>query len=238
MRYDITGEHRSAYDRRACRTDETPAANLDAARAVPCAGQGSRRRGASRRRVLLRCASRGSRHDRAFLVAATALTGNAATMTTTEVPSPRLVAAQMRLGILATESVPLWAAHWLAQGFDGEAVVELAGLSGRDTRTVADVLPAALEEAGIPPMTSLQAEVKVAFDHIAAMHIQGRASWRWVMETVRETISQGGYEFEFFDEPLAAVYGLDDELGAAWGRAEPELARDVLRACEQQLNPA
>jgi len=35
MRYDITGEHRSAYDRRACRTDETPAANLDAARAGP-----------------------------------------------------------------------------------------------------------------------------------------------------------------------------------------------------------
>lgn len=63
-------------------------------------------------------------------------------------------------------------------------------------------------------MTSLQAEVKVALDHSAAMHIQGRASWRWVMETVRETISQGGYEFEFFDEPLAAVYGLDDET---WG---------------------
>ncbi len=159
-------------------------------------------------------------------------------MTTTEVPSPRLVAAQMRLGILATESVPLWAAHWLVQGFDGEAVVELAGLSGHDSRSVADLLPAALEEVGIPPMTSLQAEVKVAFDHIAALHTQGRASWRWVVEAVRETVSQGGYAFEFFDAPLAAVYGLDDELGAAWGRAEPELARDVLRACQQQLDRA
>ena len=104
-----------------------------------------------------------SRHERAFLVAAMAMTGNAATMTTTEVPSPRLVAAQMRLGILVTESVPRWAAHWLVQGFDGEALVELAGLSGRDTRSVADILPAALEQVGIPPMTSLQAEVKVAF---------------------------------------------------------------------------
>jgi hypothetical protein len=158
-------------------------------------------------------------------------------MTQADAPSPRLVAAQMRLGILAAESVPLWAAHWLVQGFDGESVVELAGLSGRDTRLVADVLPAALQELGIPPMTSLQAEVKVAFDHIAALHIGGRASWRWVMDTVRETISQGGYAFEFFDEPLAAVYGLDDELGAEWGRAEPELAKDVLRACEQQLKP-
>ncbi len=158
--------------------------------------------------------------------------------TSAEVPSPRLVAAQMRLGILAAESVPLWAAHWLVQGLDGEAVVELAGLSGRDTREVADVLPAALEAVGIPPMTSLQAEVKVAFDHIAALHIQGLAGWRWVMDTVRETISQGGYESAFFDEPLSAVYGLDDELGAAWGRAEPELARDVLRACKQQVNSA
>lgn len=156
-------------------------------------------------------------------------------MPTTDVPSPRLVAAQMRLGILATESVPRWAAHWLVQGLDGAAVVELAGLSGRDTRAVADLLPAALEEVGIPPMTPLRAEVKVAFDHIAALHVQGRATWWWVMATVRETISQGGHAFEFFDEPLAAVYGLDDELGAAWGRAEPELARDVLRACEQQL---
>src|SRR5687767_6922849 len=48
--------------------------------------------------------------------------GTLRSMTTTEVPSPRLVAAQMRLGILTAESVPLWAAHWLVQGFDGEAV--------------------------------------------------------------------------------------------------------------------
>jgi hypothetical protein len=56
MRYAITGEHRSAYDRTtaeahdvalafagrpAGRMAETPAANHDAARAGPCAGQGA-----------------------------------------------------------------------------------------------------------------------------------------------------------------------------------------------------
>ncbi len=47
-----------------------------------------------------------------------------------DVPTPRLVAAWLVVGGLATESVPLWAAHWLAQGQDGEALRELAGLHG------------------------------------------------------------------------------------------------------------
>ncbi len=152
-----------------------------------------------------------------------------------DVPPPRLVAAWMRLGILAAESVPLWAAHWLVQGHDGEALVELAGLSGKDTRAVRDLLPAALAEAGVEPLTSAQAEAKVAFDHIASLHVDGQASWGWVIDVVRETISQGGYAFELFDEPLAAVYGLDEELEGHWGRSETELGKAVYSACEEQL---
>jgi hypothetical protein len=151
------------------------------------------------------------------------------------VPSPRLVAAWMRLDILSAETVPLWAAHWLIEGYDGDSITELAGLSGRDTRAVWDLLPAALEEADVPDMTSTQAETKVAFDHIASLHADGLASWGWVIDIVRETISQGGYAFEFFEQPLAAVYGLDDELEGGWGRAEEELGRAVWSACVEQL---
>jgi hypothetical protein len=42
------------------------------------------------------------------------------------VPSPRIVAAWTQLGLLRTEKVPLWAAHWLVAGYDGEHLVALA----------------------------------------------------------------------------------------------------------------
>ncbi len=35
------------------------------------------------------------------------------------VPSPQIVAAWEQLGLLPTEKVPLWAAHWLVAGYDG-----------------------------------------------------------------------------------------------------------------------
>lgn len=152
------------------------------------------------------------------------------------VPSPRLVAAWLRLNILSAEAVPMWAAHWLVGGLDGEAIVELAGLSGQDSRAVRDLLPAALEEAGVAELTTTQAEVKVAFDHMAALHNNGLASWGWVLDVVHEAISQGDYNIEFFEEPLAAVYGMADELqGGGWGRSEEELGRAVRVACDQQL---
>lgn len=48
------------------------------------------------------------------------------------------------LDILPLEQVPLWAAHWLAQGLDGEVLRELAGLSGADSQAVRELLPRAL----------------------------------------------------------------------------------------------
>ncbi|HEU0101278.1 MAG TPA: hypothetical protein VFR07_03080 [Mycobacteriales bacterium] len=63
-------------------------------------------------------------------------------------PSPELVAAWAALGILRFERVPLWAACWLADGLDGEALGELAGLSGADVQAVRELLPRALAELG------------------------------------------------------------------------------------------
>lgn len=37
-----------------------------------------------------------------------------------------------------------------------------------------------------------------------------------------------------FDEPLGAVYGLDDELTGGWGRQATEIEQAVREACEWQ----
>jgi hypothetical protein len=43
-----------------------------------------------------------------------------------------MVAVWARLGLIPPEQVPLWAAHWLVAGYDGEHLVHLAGLHGDD----------------------------------------------------------------------------------------------------------
>jgi hypothetical protein len=153
-----------------------------------------------------------------------------------EAPAPRLVAAWMRLDILAAESVPLWAAHWLVAGYDGDTLVELAGLSGRDTRAVRELLPGAFAEMGVEVMSSVQAAAKLAFDDIASLPRKGLAGWLWVVQAVRQAIEQGGYAIEYFDEPLSSVYELDEELSADWDRSQEQLAQAVEEACQAQLD--
>jgi hypothetical protein len=62
-------------------------------------------------------------------------------------PSPVTAAALFVLGAIRIERVPWWAAQWLADGHDGEALRELAGLDGRDPHAVTDLIPSALAEA-------------------------------------------------------------------------------------------
>jgi hypothetical protein len=65
------------------------------------------------------------------------------------VPSPVAVAAWVVLGRAPIERIPWWVAEWLADGCDGSALRELAGLNGRDPRAVNDLLPSALAEMGV-----------------------------------------------------------------------------------------
>jgi hypothetical protein len=51
--------------------------------------------------------------------------------------------------VLPTEKVPLWAAYWIAAGYDGEALIYLAGLHGDDPCEVHDALPDALRYCGV-----------------------------------------------------------------------------------------
>lgn len=152
-----------------------------------------------------------------------------------ETPTPVLVAAWLALGSLRAESVPLWAANWLVQGYDGALLAELAGLSGRDTREVRDLLPAALADAGVDSLSARQAALKVAYDHIANMHLTGRVRWAWVVNQVVELVIANGYADEAFEQPLGEMWRIDDEPGEPWSRTDDELAEIVRRACIEQL---
>lgn len=161
-----------------------------------------------------------------------------------DIPSPELVAAWLDLDTLPTGRVPLWAAHWLAAGHDGAALAELAGLHGDDPHEVRDVLPAALAECGVgAPDCAAAADIReraaatTAFNAIARLHLDGRASAYWVVQTVVE-IAEPYFPSSIVDLPLGALYLLDDEWDGAWGRTEAQL-RDVVRqACLDQLQRA
>lgn len=165
--------------------------------------------------------------------------------TSDEVPPPALVAAWLALNCLATERVPFWAAHWLADGQDGPALRELAGLSGRDPHEVRDLLPAALQEAGADVaarddfeavrLARQRASVRLVYRHVAALYLNGLASPRWVIEKVVEIGAGNNHEEAVYDEPLGGLFVIDDEWGADWGRSDDALNEAVRMACRQQL---
>ncbi|ONI68999.1 hypothetical protein BWI15_35315 [Kribbella sp. ALI-6-A] len=141
----------------------------------------------------------------------------------------------MVLEQLPTERVPMWAAEWLVQGYDGDALAELAGLSGRDTREVRDLLPAALADAGVDVMSSEQAAFKMAYDHIATLHLEGRVRWEWAVNQVVGLVFAAGHADVAFEQPLGALWEVDDDLDGPWSRTKDELAEVVRQACVEQL---
>jgi hypothetical protein len=151
------------------------------------------------------------------------------------VPSPQIVAAWTQLGLLPTENVPLWAAHWLVAGYDGECLVSLAGLHGDDPHDVRDALPGALLDCGVAIPNSDMAAAFVSFTHLARMHVDGLAGPKWVGQKVEEVLVKSGYAQEVIDLPLGRLYYIADEWGAGWGRTDQELAAIVREACEEQL---
>ena len=151
------------------------------------------------------------------------------------VPSPQIVAAWAQLGLLPTEKVPLWAAHWLVAGYDGEHMVSLAGLHGDDPHDVHDVLPDALLDCGVAIPDSDVAAASLSFTHLARMHVDGLAAARWVGQKVEEVLIRSGYARDVLDLPLGRLYDIADEWGAGWGRTDQELAAIVQEACEEQL---
>lgn len=152
-----------------------------------------------------------------------------------EVPPPQLVAAWEQLGLTPVEKVPLWAANWVVGGFDGEALVQLAGLHGDDPHEVHDLLPAALEDCGVHLPESDTAAAALAFDHAARLFRDGLAAPQWVLQRVNEICARASYRQSVLDLPLGALFSLDDEWDSGWGRITEELTAVIRKACQEQL---
>ncbi|CUU56786.1 hypothetical protein Ga0074812_1095 [Parafrankia irregularis] len=161
------------------------------------------------------------------------------------VPAPDLVAAWLVLGMLPTEQVPGWAAHWIARGYDGAALVELAGLDGRDPAAVRDLIEAALRECGplevdvaAVERDHLRAAALMAFTNVAELLFAGRATERWVVDRVHETAGDHYFDESVMNLPLGSLFHLADEWDAGWGRPVQELRSIVRQACHRQLEVA
>ncbi len=152
-----------------------------------------------------------------------------------EIPTPELVASWVVLDTIPSERIPLWAAHWLVQGYDGEALRKLAGLSGTETHEVHDLLPEALADCTAAIPDSDAAAAQVAFTKLARMHANNRATERWVLDKVCEIVAQSGYADSIIALPLGQIFDLEDEWGAGWGRPEQQLAYEIQNACRAQL---
>jgi hypothetical protein len=157
-----------------------------------------------------------------------------------EVPSPLLVASWERLGLLPTDKVPLWAAYWIAGGHDGEALIDLAGLHGDDSREVHDALPGALRDCGIEMPDSDAAAAAVVFAQVARLHVNGLVGPLHVMQEVDRIVYVSRDSAEVEDLPLGKLWRLDWELLAYGRRALSRRSIKVLtaairKACEEQL---
>ncbi|WP_007514978.1 hypothetical protein [Pseudofrankia saprophytica] len=167
-----------------------------------------------------------------------------------QVPSPRLVAAWRVLDTVPTRRVPLWAAHWLVAGYDGEALVELAGLSGRDPGPVHELLGAALggcgldgADLGTAQRDRRRAAAVTAFTAIAELHAQGRATEQWVLRTVYRMLDPDRRLVSVIDEsvaslPLGQLYLLADEWKFLESPTDDQIRAIVQQACREQLDAA
>jgi hypothetical protein len=118
-----------------------------------------------------------------------------------EVPSPEGVAVWIHLRQLRPEKVPLWAAHWLIGGYDGEHVVHLAGLHGDDPREVRDALPSALRDCGVQMPESDVAAAEIVFTQLARMYLEGEVEAVRVLRTAGAVLAWSGYPDNIIDMP-------------------------------------
>jgi hypothetical protein len=151
------------------------------------------------------------------------------------VPSPELVAVWAKLGMIPPERVPLWAAHWLVAGHDGEHVVHLAGLHGDDSREVNDALPDALLDCGVTLPESEAAAATVVYTDLARMHLDGQAGALWVCQQVDRLLSGFEFDDDLMRLPLSRLYDVDCEWDGGWGRTVQQLTAFVRETCEEQV---
>jgi hypothetical protein len=151
------------------------------------------------------------------------------------VPPPELVAGWLALDVLVDPGrVPMWAAHWVAEGSDTPALVELAGLDGRDPYEVRELTVRALDEMGATLHDRAHA-ARLVLTYEAELCLAGRTNERELAAALDDLYVRSRYADEILRQPLGAGYGLDDEWRGGWGRTEDELRAAVRAACLRQI---
>ncbi|WP_083661473.1 hypothetical protein [Actinophytocola xanthii] len=100
-----------------------------------------------------------------------------------------------------------------------------------------EVLPAALADCAVPVPHPVVATAQVAFDRLARMQTAHQAGERWVLDKVREIVSDADSDHArgVIDLPLGRIAHLADEWGADWSRPRHELEQEIRDACRAQL---
>lgn len=129
--------------------------------------------------------------------------------------SPFVAAALHANGQLPSERLPWIAADWLAAGHDGPALRELAGLSASDYQQASELLPAALAETGLAPLTE-ELGARAFLDHLYTCVLDGTLSEGdlcWKMSDLRNfTVAVRGVWP--FDELAELEYEFDVRYGS------------------------
>jgi hypothetical protein len=106
---------------------------------------------------------------------------------------PLLAAELFQQGRIHPDERPMLAAHWLAEGKDGEALLELASLRGHEPE-VSDLWPLALAELGVTlPVTS----PRVAMAWAAQRVLGGERDARWLVQTLWMTFDDVDRQDDF-----------------------------------------
>ncbi|MGI5171484.1 hypothetical protein ACQEU3_44775 [Spirillospora sp. CA-253888] len=151
-------------------------------------------------------------------------------------PSPQEVALWFPLNLVRIERVPWWAARWLADGYEGEDLRELAGLDDSDPRAIRDLVPLVLAEMQVQVAPTLLAAARQAFRYVAQQRSSGRADERWVLQQVESIVVATGYDDQILDLPLGEVFHLSDAWNEPWGPPLEELKASIRTRCSEQLN--
>ena len=152
-----------------------------------------------------------------------------------EIPTPAVAAAWIALNLCPTEDLPLWAAHWLAHGEDGEHLRRLAGLSRSEPREIHDVQQLALADCRAAVPESPVAAAKLAFDYVARTFVHGHLTEREVLAQVDRIVAGSGTAADAIRMPLGQTWLLDEEWDQGWGRTETQIKETIQAACQDQL---
>jgi hypothetical protein len=105
---------------------------------------------------------------------------------------PLLAAHLVERGHIHPDERPMLAAHWLAEGRDGEALLELASLRGHEPE-VSDLWPLTLAELGVPLPTTPRAAMAWAAQRV----LDGERDARWLVRTLWTTFDEVDQQDDF-----------------------------------------